>query len=50
MNAQHFDLLVIGAGLSGIGPACQVGAAHPNKTIATQTSESTPSQDKVATE
>ena len=39
MNTQHFDVLVIGAGRSGIGAACQVGAAHPNTTIATQTSE-----------
>ena len=34
MNAQHFDILIIGAGLSGIGTACQVSAEHPNKTIA----------------
>jgi monooxygenase len=34
MNAQHFDVLIIGAGLSGIGTACQVAAEHPNKTIA----------------
>src|ERR1700684_3284729 len=34
MNAQHFDVLIIGAGLSGIGTACQVSAEHPNKTIA----------------
>jgi len=49
MNAQHFDVLVIGAGLSGIGIACQVGAAHPNKTIATQTSEIHTLPRKVAT-
>src|SRR6202034_1799241 len=34
MNAQHFDVLIIGAGLSGIGQACQGRAALPNKTIA----------------
>jgi monooxygenase len=34
MNAQHFDVLIIGAGLSGIGQACQVRAALPNKSIA----------------
>jgi monooxygenase len=34
MNTQHFDVLIIGAGLSGIGTACQVSAEHPNKTIA----------------
>src|ERR1700687_2004070 len=34
MNAHHFDVLIIGAGLSGIGTACQVTAEHPNKTIA----------------
>ena len=34
MNAQHFDVLIIGAGLSGIGTACQISDEHPNKTIA----------------
>ncbi len=34
MNANHFDVLIIGAGLSGIGTACQVSAEHPHKTIA----------------
>src|ERR1700754_2447758 len=34
MNQQHFDVLIIGAGLSGIGTACQVAAEHPEKTIA----------------
>jgi monooxygenase len=34
MNAQHFDVMIIGAGLSGIGTACQISAEHPNKSIA----------------
>jgi cation diffusion facilitator CzcD-associated flavoprotein CzcO len=34
MNTNHFDVLIIGAGLSGIGTACQVTAEFPNKTIA----------------
>jgi cation diffusion facilitator CzcD-associated flavoprotein CzcO len=34
MTAQHFDVLIIGAGLSGIGQACQVQSALPNKSIA----------------
>jgi monooxygenase len=34
MTSQHFDVLIIGAGLSGIGTACQVTAEFPNKSIA----------------
>jgi cation diffusion facilitator CzcD-associated flavoprotein CzcO len=34
MNAQHYDVLIIGAGLSGIGTACQVSAEFPDRTIA----------------
>ena len=34
MSAHHFDVLIIGAGLSGIGTACQVTNQHPGKSIA----------------
>jgi monooxygenase len=34
MSTQHFDVLVIGAGLSGIGTACQITNEHPTKSIA----------------
>src|SRR5689334_8561215 len=34
MNAPQFDVLIIGAGLSGIGTACQVANEHPGKSIA----------------
>lgn len=33
MNEQ-FDVLIIGAGLSGIGTACHIADAHPNKSMA----------------
>ncbi len=32
--SQHFDVLIIGAGLSGIGNACQIAQAHPNRSMA----------------
>lgn len=31
---EHVDVLIIGAGLSGIGAACQVTAHHPGKVVA----------------
>lgn len=34
MTSQHFNVLIIGAGLSGIGTACQITEAFPNRTIA----------------
>ena len=34
MNTQHFDVLIIGAGLSGIGTACQVTEEFPDRGIA----------------
>ncbi len=34
MTTPHFDILIIGAGLSGIGTACQVGAEFPGKSLA----------------
>ena len=34
MNAQHFDVVIVGAGLSGIGTACHLQAALPHKTLA----------------
>jgi cation diffusion facilitator CzcD-associated flavoprotein CzcO len=34
MTAQHFDVLIIGAGLAGIGTACQLTTALPHKSFA----------------
>jgi len=34
MSTHHFDVLIIGAGLSGIGTACQVTNQHPGRSIA----------------
>lgn len=34
MTAQHFDVLIIGAGLSGIGTACHLTTRQPNRSIA----------------
>ena len=34
MTSRHVNVVIIGAGLSGIGTACQLSAAFPDKTIA----------------
>lgn len=34
MIEHHFDILIIGAGLSGIGTACQLAAEVPSRTVA----------------
>ena len=31
---EHVDVLIVGAGLSGIGAACQLKTAHPERSIA----------------
>ncbi len=31
---EHVDVLIVGAGLSGIGAACQLKSGHPNRTLA----------------
>ncbi|MCK7598285.1 NAD(P)/FAD-dependent oxidoreductase [Microbulbifer sp. CAU 1566] len=33
MSAMHNEIIIIGAGLSGIGTACHVAAAYPDKSI-----------------
>lgn len=34
MTTQHLDLIIIGAGLSGIGSACRIAQEYPEKTLA----------------
>jgi cation diffusion facilitator CzcD-associated flavoprotein CzcO len=31
---EHLDVLIVGAGLSGIGAACRLRTEHPGKTVA----------------
>ena len=31
---EHVDVLIVGAGLSGIGAACQLKTAHPDRSLA----------------
>ncbi|WP_435747944.1 flavin-containing monooxygenase [Nocardioides sp. SYSU DS0663] len=33
-TAEHVDVLIVGAGLSGIGAACQVREKHPGRSVA----------------
>src|SRR5687767_12990023 len=32
--SEHFDVIIVGAGLSGIGAACHLAAKCPGKTVA----------------
>ena len=32
MNNKYKDIIIIGAGISGIGAACHLSRKHPNKT------------------
>ncbi|QYJ78249.1 flavin-containing monooxygenase [Shewanella acanthi] len=34
MDSKHYDTIIIGAGLSGIGMACRLVTEHPNKNFA----------------
>ena len=34
MTAMHYDTIIIGAGLSGIGTACHIAGEHPQKSLA----------------
>ena len=40
--AEHLDVLIIGAGLSGIGTACRLKQEHPGRTVALLESRSRP--------
>jgi cation diffusion facilitator CzcD-associated flavoprotein CzcO len=33
-TTEHFDVLIVGAGLSGVGAACHLAQKHPDKTVA----------------
>jgi cation diffusion facilitator CzcD-associated flavoprotein CzcO len=33
VSAEHFDVVIVGAGLSGVGAACHLGAECPGKTF-----------------
>ncbi|MBZ2168639.1 flavin-containing monooxygenase [Marinobacter sp. F4216] len=34
MSAEHYDIIIIGAGLSGVGTACRIAQQHPDKSLA----------------
>jgi cation diffusion facilitator CzcD-associated flavoprotein CzcO len=34
MTIKHYDIIIIGAGLSGIGTACHIAREHPGKSLA----------------
>lgn len=34
MTIKHYDIIIIGAGLSGIGTACHIARKHPGKSLA----------------
>ncbi|HEU4978925.1 MAG TPA: NAD(P)-binding protein, partial [Solirubrobacteraceae bacterium] len=34
MSSEHVDVLIVGAGLSGIGAACHLRHSHPGKSYA----------------
>ena len=34
MTLEHYDIIIIGAGLSGIGTASHIAREYPHKTIA----------------
>ena len=40
MSAEHLDVLIVGAGLSGIGAACRLREQHPGRSLAVLESRS----------